>query len=75
MMIKIMIENALIILIVTNILFISLAIYFYLKSKKVIKKESIELQDFLRDLLNGDSLIHVRRIAPDDIMIRSRSRR
>lgn len=36
------------------------------------RPDSLELQEFLLDLLNGSGLIHVKRISPTDILLRSR---
>ena len=38
------------------------------------RKDSIELAEFLGDLLNGGGVLHVKRVDPSDILIRSRRR-
>ena len=63
-------------LIITNVVSLSLTVYFWRKSKFTRqRKESIELQEFLTDLLAGGSLIHVKRIAAADALIQVRQKR
>ena len=57
-----------------NIPSLSIAIYFWRKSRQIKKKETLELQEFLADLLAGGSLIHVQRIAAADSLIHMRNR-
>lgn len=64
------------VLILSNVAAISVAIYYWRKSRiQVERKESVELQEFLGDLLTGGSLIHVKRIAPADALIHVRHKR
>lgn len=46
-------------------------LFFKSKNEKKDRKESLELSEFLHDLLSGNALIHVQRIAPADIILRS----
>ena len=63
-------------LILLNIATAALAFNFWRKSKIArTRPESIELQEFLTDLLTGGSLIHVKRLAPADAIIHVRHKR
>jgi len=42
-----------------------------LKTDKPKRAESYDAKALLRDLLNGDSLIRITRIAPEDVFLRS----
>jgi hypothetical protein len=60
-------------LVVLNIVFLSAAVYYrqmlsHLKSRT----NSVELEEFLMDLLSGGGLIHVKRIASSDVILRAR---
>jgi hypothetical protein len=60
-------------LIMTNVLFIASTAYFWRKSRiSKQRQESLELQEFLTDMLAGGSLVHVKRIAPADALIHVR---
>ncbi len=60
-------------LIVLNIATAALAAYLWRKAKLPSDRpESIELQEFMMDLMAGQALILVKRIAPTDIVIRAR---
>lgn len=62
-----------IILSISNVVFL----YLWLKAKNESRKprpESIELQEFLYDLMSGSAIISVSRIAPHDVLLRARSR-
>ena len=48
----------------------SMALEFEQKSKK--RSETIELKEFLYDLLGGDGIVQVTRVAPADVLLRSR---
>jgi hypothetical protein len=51
------------------------AIYYWQLSKKLKKRpDSVELQEFLRDLLSGSALLHVSRVDSADIVLRGRRR-
>lgn len=72
MMIHSMIE-IIYILIASNVCALALAAYFWRQSRKTKDRpESIELQEFLIDLLSSGGLIHVKRIAPTDVVMRAR---
>jgi len=47
--------------------------FLYLRHQKKIRarKESIELSEFMLDLLHGDGLVKVSRVNPSDVMLRS----
>lgn len=60
-------------LIALNILFAASTAYFWRRTKAAnARPESIELQEFLTDLLVSGAMIHVRRVNPNDIVIRQR---
>ena len=59
-------------LIISNILAAALAIHFRRKQK--IRKNSIEANELLLDLMRGDALVRVSRVDPSDILLRSRQR-
>jgi hypothetical protein len=51
------------------------AIYYWQLSKQLKKRpDSVELQEFLRDLLSGSALLHVSRVDSADIVLRGRRR-
>ena len=59
----------------TNLLTLALAIYLYSQKRKPVKPpESIELQDFLGDLMTGGGLVHVSRVDPQNVLLRSARR-
>lgn len=66
-------------IIVTSLLSISLLINFYLsykllnksKQSKVKVQNTLELDMFLKDLLDGQALVKVVRVASEDIFLRS----
>ena len=66
-------NNLLWISMIVNILVISRLITQRLFKKKDLKKreESYELNEFMLDLLSGDGLIRVSRVAPHDVLIKS----
>lgn len=47
-----------------------LNVYLHRQLKKVHKTESVELQEFLHDLMAGTALVRISRIAPADIFVR-----
>ena len=58
---------------ITNLGLLSLSIYLWRKAKLIKSRpESMELDEFLMDLLAGGGLVHVKRIAPTDIVLRAR---
>lgn len=68
-------EIIILILGITNIVTAVLLAIIFIKSKKIKQRpESLELQEFLIDLLSGDSFIQVKRISPGDVLLRSRRR-
>ena len=50
---------------------ITIVLFYREKNKQKQRPESVELQEFLIDLLNGNSLIKVSRINSADILVRS----
>ena len=54
---------------------LSSIVYIYLQYRKLklvkARPESVELKEFLFDLLSGDGLIQVKRIATSDVVLRS----
>ncbi len=57
----------------SSLLTLSLAINFYLffRNKKKPKQETYEVGELLSDLLAGQAMVRVERIAPADVLIRS----
>ena len=41
------------------------------KQKPVVRPESYELSEFLKDLMNGSGLVRVQRISTSDVILRS----
>jgi hypothetical protein len=51
---------------------VSLNVYLLLKKPKIAdRKQSIELREFLADLLSGPAILGVARLDPNDVMLRS----
>lgn len=74
MMIHAMIE-LIYLLILTNILSLILVAYLWRKARLAdARPESLELQEFLVDLMGSGGLIRVSRIAPADVVLRRRVR-
>lgn len=46
-------------------------VLFYKHKHKISKKESLELQEFLADLMGGTALVAVTRVDPGNILMRS----
>ena len=57
---------------VLNVGLLVLSLRLYKKHKTKPPKDSLELEDFLADLMNGGGLIRVQRINPSDVLLRSR---
>ena len=63
-------------LIALNILTAASTAYFWRKARShKDRPDSVELQEFLMDLRMGGGMVHIRRIAPEDVVIRSRRNR
>ena len=59
--------------IVSNLVLAIITMRLYLKLKSVkARPESVELQEFLMDLLSGGGLVHVKRVASADVVMRVR---
>lgn len=61
----------LILLSFTSIIFNVVLFYKHKHKHKISKKESLELQEFLADLMGGVGLIAVTRVDPGNILMRS----
>lgn len=49
---------------------ISVNVLLFRKRKKPQKTESLELREFLTDLMGGDALLHIRRVSPSDVYLK-----
>jgi hypothetical protein len=62
------------IIVLSVVALVSLALngaLFYSRSKRAPKQESYECKELLQDLLAGESLVRVQRVAPSDVFLRS----
>lgn len=61
-----------VILVISNLCFASLSAYFWHKSKSKVqaRKNSVELDEFLADLMTGGAIVEVKRLPPENVMIR-----
>lgn len=50
---------------------LNLALFFWAKSQKKKPIQSYEASQLLNDLLSGEALVRVQRVAPSDVLIRS----
>jgi len=54
---------------ISTAFFATSTLYYHLKIKKLRERSnSIELQEFLRDLVNGHGMIEIRRVNPDGLI-------
>jgi hypothetical protein len=62
--------------VVLNLILLAATLYLFKKSKSPPQRqESVELKEFLMDLLEGGSLVQVKRIASADALIHTRHQR
>ena len=64
-----------VILVVVNIVSL-LAAFFYRRKLLQVKQRpnSIELEEFLLDLMSGGGLLHIKRVSPNDVILRMRNK-
>jgi hypothetical protein len=46
-------------------------VFLFLRNKKKPKQETYDVRELLHDLTGGDALVHVKRVAPAEVFIRS----
>lgn len=62
-----------VILVITNLASLGLAGHFWHKNKtKIQRKNSIELDEFIVDLMTGGAIVEIKRLPPENVMIRHR---
>lgn len=59
-------------LIALNIVTALTAAYFFRKSRRGPRKDSVELQEFIRNLMAGEAIVRVSVIDPANLLLRTR---
>lgn len=62
-----------VILVITNLSTAFCALYLWKRpTPKIERKNSIELDEFIRDLMTGGAIVEIKRLPPENIVIRQR---